>query len=110
MNTLKYVCRCGLLGLAFIPLASIAQVAVEPPKEPVVVQDYQPPASDSQIVIRSGDEEGATYYEYRVGGEIVEIKVVPASGPEYYLVPVEGGWARESSPRMRVPSWVLFRW
>jgi hypothetical protein len=40
----------------------------------------------------------------------MEIKVVPQIGPEYYLVPADGGWARESESGMLVPSWALFRW
>lgn len=51
------------------------------------------------------------YYEYRVNGEVKEIKVVPDIGPSYYLVPAEGGgWIREGETSLLVPSWVLFRW
>ena len=50
-------------------------------------------------------------YENRDTGAVVEIKVVPEIGPEYYLVPAEGGgWIRESETDLLVPSWVLFRW
>ena len=39
------------------------------------------------------------------------IKVVPEVGPEYYLVPADGGgWIRETESDMLVPSWVIFRW
>lgn len=83
---------------------------VETPDEPVVISDYQPPGSDAQIVIRPGNQ-NEVFYEYRVNGELVEIKVVPAVGPEYYLVPADGGgWIRESETDLLVPSWVLFRW
>ena len=82
----------------------------EAPREPVVVSDYQPPGSEAQVVIRPGGED-KVFYEYRVNGELVEIKVVPKVGPEYYLVPAEGGgWIREDSTELLVPSWVLFRW
>ncbi|CAN0584114.1 unnamed protein product, partial [Ectocarpus sp. 12 AP-2014] len=51
------------------------------------------------------------FYEYRVNGQLVEIKVVPEVGPEYYLVPADGGgWIREDQTDMLVPSWVIFRW
>jgi uncharacterized protein DUF2782 len=80
------------------------------PKEPVVVSDYQPPGSEAQIVIRPGDGK-EVFYEYRVNGELVEIKVVPDVGPAYYLVPADGGgWIRETETDLLVPSWVLFRW
>ncbi|OEY66485.1 DUF2782 domain-containing protein [Marinobacter sp. X15-166B] len=78
------------------------------PKEPVVVPDYQPGPEESQIIIRSGDNE--VYYEYRVNGELLEIKVVPEVGPSYYLVPSEGGWIREERSQTLIPSWILLRW
>ncbi|MDN6318805.1 MAG: DUF2782 domain-containing protein [Marinobacter sp.] len=82
---------------------------VETPEEPVVISDYQPSNEGQQIVIRSGDDE--IFYEYRVNGQIMEIKVVPEVGSEYYLVPADGGgWARESDSDMLVPSWILLRW
>ncbi|QSP96479.1 DUF2782 domain-containing protein [Marinobacter salinisoli] len=82
---------------------------VQTPDEPVVITDYQPDGDAPQIVIRPGDE--AVFYEYRVNGQIVEIKVVPEIGSEYYLVPTDGGgWIRETESDMLVPSWVLFRW
>lgn len=82
---------------------------VETPKEPLVVTDYQPSADGPQIVIRPGEDK--VFYEYRVNGQLMEIKVVPEVGREYYLVPADGGgWIEESDSDMLVPSWVLFRW
>ena len=81
----------------------------EAPDEPVVMPEYQPDASTSEIVIRPGED--VVYYEYRVNGEIREIKVVPDAGPSYYLVPADGGgWIREGETSLLIPSWVLFRW
>lgn len=100
-----------LIGvLTFAAPAQESAEPVETPREPVVVSDYQPPGSEAQIVIRPGDE-NEVFYEYRVNGELVEIKVVPDVGLEYYLVPADGGgWIRESETDLLVPSWVLFRW
>ncbi|MGO1503157.1 MAG: DUF2782 domain-containing protein [Marinobacter sp.] len=82
---------------------------VETPKEPVVISDYQSSSEGPQIVIRSGDDE--VFYEYRVNGQLMEIKVVPEVGLEYYLVPADGGgWVREADSGVMVPSWILFRW
>lgn len=82
---------------------------VQTPREPLVVSDYQPSAAGPQIVIRPG--EGEVFYEYRVNGQLMEIKVVPEVGPEYYLVPADGGgWIRENETDMLVPSWVIFSW
>lgn len=88
---------------------TLDQVPVETPEQPVVVSDYQPPEEGPQIVIRPGEDE--VYYEYRVNGELMEIKVVPKVGPPYYLVPSDGGgWIRDTESDLLVPSWVLFRW
>jgi hypothetical protein len=100
-----------LLGAMAVSVSAEEVVeSVETPSEPVVVSDYQPPGSAAQIVIRPGGGDDV-FYEYRVNGELVEIKVVPGVGPAYYLVPAEGGgWIRESETYLLVPSWVLFRW
>lgn len=88
---------------------ALDKTPVETPDEPVVVSDYQPTDSGSAIVIRPGEKK--VFYEYRVNGQLMEIKVVPDVGPEYYLVPADGGgWIREADSGMLVPSWVLFRW
>ncbi|MDY6814550.1 MAG: DUF2782 domain-containing protein [Pseudomonadota bacterium] len=102
-----------LLGLPLAALAqeqgALDQTPVETPKEPVVVTDYQPENEGPAIVIRAGGNK--VFYEYRVNGQLMEIKVVPEVGPEYYLVPADGGgWIRETESDLLVPSWVLFRW
>ncbi|EMP54172.1 hypothetical protein MSNKSG1_17341 [Marinobacter santoriniensis NKSG1] len=107
---------CPALLLACMPLAALAQdkgaldqTPVETPKEPVVVSDYQPADGGPEIVIRPGDKK--VFYEYRVNGQLMEIKVIPDVGKEYYLVPADGGgWIRETKSDLLVPSWVLFRW
>lgn len=68
------------------------------------------PAGETVTIRNDGQQ---TYYEFRVNGEIVEIKVVPKVGPSYYLVPAEGqsgDFVRKDNPEIRVPSWVIFRW
>lgn len=88
---------------------SLDETLVETPREPVVISDYQSSSDGPQIVIRPGDDE--VFYEYRVNGQLMEIKVVPEVGREYYLVPADGGgWIREADSGMLVPSWILFRW
>jgi hypothetical protein len=54
----------------------------------------------------------ATYYEYRVGGILKEIKVVPVVGEPYYLVPQgeSGELIRAGEPTVLTPKWVLFSW
>lgn len=76
---------------------------------PVVTSDYIRSPDEPQIVISEGED--ATIYEYRVSGELREIKVEPRNAPAYYLVPAEGGgWIREAESQVLVPSWVIFSW
>lgn len=99
-----------ILGLLAAPaFAQDDPQAVETPQEPLVVSDYQPSSEGPAIVIRPGD--GEVFYEYRVNGQLMEIKVVPEVGEEYYLVPADGGgWIREDQTETLIPSWVIFRW
>jgi hypothetical protein len=110
MKMKRIACSGLVLGVLCGPLPAQEDIdVVQTPREPLVVSDYQPSADGAQIVIRPGENE--VFYEYRVNGQLVEIKVVPEVGPEYYLVPADGGgWIRESETDMLVPSWVIFRW
>jgi len=68
------------------------------------------PVGETVTIRNDGDN---TYYEFRVNGEIVEIKVQPKVGPAYYLTPAQTEdeeFERTDKPNMRVPKWVLFRW
>ncbi|PCM43133.1 DUF2782 domain-containing protein [Marinobacter sp. ANT_B65] len=100
---------CGLGSALAQESGALDETVVETPREPVVISDYQPSSDGAQIVIRPGDDK--VFYEYRVNGQLMEIKVVPEVGAEYYLVPADGGgWIRETDSDMLIPSWVLFRW
>lgn len=109
MKMKRIVSPALALGLLVTPVLAQQGAEVQAPDEPVVISDYQPPATGDQIVIRGGED--ATYYEYRVNGQLTEIKVVPEVGKPYYLVPADGGgWIRENRTDTLVPSWVLFKW
>ncbi|HLV78436.1 MAG TPA: DUF2782 domain-containing protein [Marinobacter sp.] len=107
---------CSALLLGFVAGPVVAQESgaldttpVVTPQEPLVISDYQPPETGTEIVIRPGESE--IFYEYRVNGQLVEIKVVPETGPEYYLVPADGGgWVQDHESDLLIPSWVIFRW
>ncbi len=98
----------GSAGLALAQDVKTPEAPVETPDEPVVTSDYQRGANEPQVVI-TGDKD-ATFYEYRVNGELREIKVVPKVGPPYYLVPAPDGWIRQDQSQVRIPSWVIFSW
>ncbi|PPC78173.1 hypothetical protein WH50_01530 [Pokkaliibacter plantistimulans] len=75
------------------------------PSLPALAEDDNEP----QIII--SHQEDKTFYEYRVNGAVVEIKVVPKHGKPYYLVPVEGkGMVESDHSRLRIPQWVIFQW
>lgn len=74
---------------------------------PAMAED---PAGETVTIRNDGAN---TYYEFRVNGEVVEIKVQPDKGPAYYLVPASDNpdeFQRKDVPDMRVPKWVIFRW
>lgn len=111
---LRLPCSGLTLGVSALILLTGGPVAAEDeaerPREPVIVRDYEPDDRAPAIVIRSGDDD-AVFYEYRVNGELREIRVEPKNAPVYYLVPAEGGgWIRETESQLLIPSWVLFRW
>ena len=88
--------------------AEEAEPQVQPENPPVRASEYQPTPGEPQVVIRPGAD--ATYYEYRVNGELREIRVKPKVGPVYYLVPVDGEFIRQDGSQLVVPKWVLFEW
>tara|TARA_R100000322_G_scaffold57070_2_gene35304 strand:- start:8991 stop:9302 length:312 start_codon:yes stop_codon:yes gene_type:complete len=101
----KYPLLALLTLLALTPQAHSQE---DSKQEPIRASEYQRSDQGPAIVIRNDQDN--TYYEYRVNGEIQEIKVEPGVGPAYYLVPVEGGYIRRDESGLRLPSWVLFRW
>jgi len=110
----RIACSALLLSCFSVPLMAQDEGALDAtpvvtPQEPVVISDYQAPEGGPEIVIRPGDNE--VFYEYRVNGQLMEIKVVPEAGPEYYLVPADGGgWVQDTESDLLIPSWVIFRW
>ncbi|MFB9885975.1 DUF2782 domain-containing protein [Balneatrix alpica] len=85
-----------LLFAALLACSSVVAVADEAIDEPKIVISHS---------------EDKTFYEYRVNGEVVEIKVVPKEGKPYYLVPLQGkGLVRRDESSLRIPKWVIFQW
>jgi hypothetical protein len=83
-------------------------LAAAPLTQAEVVTDTE--TSEPQITItHDGD---ATYYEYSINGQLKEIKVVPAVGKPYYLVPAQGSdeFIRVEESQLLIPKWVIFRW
>lgn len=65
--------------------------------------------NDPAVTIRQSAK--STYYEYRINGQLKEIKVVPSVGKPYYLVPTDDGdFARFDNSSLMLPKWILFSW
>ncbi|MGB1270605.1 MAG: DUF2782 domain-containing protein [Endozoicomonas sp.] len=66
--------------------------------------------SDTDVVIRAGKTK--TYKEYRIGGQLYAIHVIPKIGPPYFLVASDnqGNPIDPTKKEMLVPSWTVFEW
>ena len=90
-------------------LLLLASLLVLPPAQAETLPETG--VETPQITIRHAEEK--TIYEYRVGGKIREIKVVPPVGKPYYLVPIEGSndeFTRFENSSLLIPKWVIFSW
>lgn len=68
-------------------------------------------ANPNEPSIHIRHSEDKTFYEYKVNGELVEIKVVPKVGATYYLIPAEDdSMKRMKQSNLTVPKWVIFSW
>ncbi len=102
--------RTLLFGLTLILLNLCAVLAAE--EAPVPPADEDEEVIEPEVTIRqSGDK---TIHEYRMNGRLYMVKIVPRSGPPYYLLDLDGDGemdVTEGDPRkVVVPQWVLFRW
>lgn len=102
-------------------LASLAGGAWAADTPPAGLQPLPPPPAlapesadldlEAQVTITRKKE--VVIEEYRVGGKLYKIKVIPKIGPPYYLIDErgDGEFSRQDGPdaaNMRPPRWVLF--
>ena len=82
--------------------------AAFPPPHPPAESTHRLPAPEITITTR-----GTTQYEeYRIGGVLYMIEVIPAKGPPYYLIDRRGtGQLSRSNiaPRLSPPTWLIKR-
>ncbi|MER2529440.1 MAG: DUF2782 domain-containing protein [Candidatus Competibacter denitrificans] len=108
-----------LLPLLLLASVSLAQETTEPANlEPIpdgspgARQGYNQPVPEVTIRQR-GDR--SSIEEYRAGGVLYMIKVVPTKGIPYYLVDTDGDGSLETrynrlQDGLLIPAWVLLRW
>lgn len=100
---------------AALPLAAAAdrpatlQPVPEPP--PIPGADLDPALEPQVTILKRGTD---TVEEYRVGGKLYMLKVIPAYGRPYYLIDEKGDgrMTRQDSldSGLRVPMWVIHSW
>jgi len=95
------------------------------PEPPAPVTDYKRPVSDTATVPPATNDEAIPepeivittkgedrHEEYRIGGRLYMIKVIPKRGAPYYLIDQEGQGQFVRSdllPDIRPPMWVIKR-
>ena len=110
------------LALAALTLATMGAYAASEseelefqtlPPEPKRPSSNADESSEPEVrIIRRKD---ATIEEYWVNGQVRAVKVIPAQGPEYYLIDTDGDGqldtrSSELSDDILVPGWVIFSW
>jgi len=125
MITLRRLPRFAALVLLAAAFACAAATPAPPPAPAATPEEeaLTPPVLEPLPNVSSRDVElepqvtikrrgGETVEEARVAGRVVWIKVTPAHGRPYFLVPTAGGTAyirRDSlDTGLSVPLWVLF--
>ncbi len=82
----------------------------EPPPLPPPLQSGDPLTPEITIV----EGEQGKIHQYRIGGRIYMVKVVPRVGEPYYLLDTTGDGELDSQAggiqNISVPKWILFSW
>lgn len=103
--------------LMILPVFALALQSEAPPPPPI--REPLPPKvidpSDQlepEVIIRR--EEGAMIEEYRSGGVVYMVRIVPVVGPAYYLVDTTGDGLldtrHEHMNPVKPPHWKIIEW
>ncbi len=102
----------GYLHVAQAEEESQTQSGVpEAPAPPLPVQSGENLEPEITIIKR----DGRIIHEYSVNGTVYMVKIVPTSGPAYYLVDKDGDGNMETrhsdlEKGIKVPQWLLYKW
>jgi hypothetical protein len=102
-----------VLGAVCLLLASVATAQLDDDGSPAG-QSAGLPSEDVQPEVTIVERDDGVVYEYRVKGQLYMAKVVPTSGPSYYLLDTDGDGIldvqRSGTPDLAIPQWLLFSW
>ena len=80
------------------------------PDAPPEVASGETPEPDVTII----DTEKGQIQQYSINGQVYMVRIVPTSGPPYYLLDLDGDGTmdvrRDGPQDISVPQWVLFSW
>lgn len=107
------------LPLLLLLLAGAAGAQDAPPPELQPAPDGPPaaPADEGPVVpeITIRRTETGVTREFRYGGVLYMVEIIPSAGPSYFLVDTDGDGSletryRDLDPNIAIPAWVLLRW
>lgn len=102
---------CLIATFSVVAEEASEQSLPESPTLPPVVQSGENLEPEITIIRR----DGRLVHEYRVNGTVYMVKIIPNSGPAYYLVDKDGDGNMETrhsdlNRTMNVPQWLLHSW
>ena len=105
------MCRRILWLLMLLPIVAATAEPDIPPPPPLIEGAPGPVEPQVRIIPRRE----ATIEEYRVGGQLYMVRIIPRWGRPYYLVDADGDGNLETRldefvARYMLPGWVIFRW
>jgi hypothetical protein len=107
ISVLLLACVAGAARAADAPVPDLQPL----PKPPAIDANAADPDLEPQVTITR--KKDVVIEEYRVGGKLYKIKVIPKIGKPYYLIDErgDGEFSRQDGPdaaNMRPPRWVIF--
>ena len=93
----------------------MAELPVLEPLSAPTLPQTGPAGEEMTPEVKIIKKDSATIHEYRMGGLLYMVKIIPGIGPPYYLIDADGDGSLESrhnqlEPAMMVPQWMIYRW
>jgi hypothetical protein len=119
----RWIIAAAVLALVGAASAQTGEWADVPPP-PEMAEDAPPPVLDERArQLQMLEEADITLIErpdgiireYRIGGRLFMVEVVPRFGPRYYLIDTNGDGMLDTQrrglgPDFVPPQWILFQW